>query len=197
MDNSKNSSTFHSFTDEELLFALKQGKSPALSLIFKRYGQLVYGLALRILENPQEAEDLTQDIFLALWRNAAKYPDCRYFVRYLISMTRSRSIDQLRSRQRKQNLLTKYGKGMDKSSQSANPVEQVTRQERAENVNEALAQLPDKQKEVIEMAYKTGLTQADISQQLNIPLGTVKSRTRQGLLKLKQLLLDSDFRAYE
>jgi RNA polymerase sigma-70 factor (ECF subfamily) len=197
MDHYKHSSSFNNLTDEELLEAIKQGNSPALSVIFERYGKLVYGLALRILKNPQEAEDLTQDIFLALWRNASKYPDCRYFVRYLISMTRSRSIDKLRSHQRKHNLLEKWGKVMNQEAQLRNPVEEATIRERAANISQVLAKLPQKQREVIEMAYKTGLTQADISQQLNIPLGTVKSRTRQGLLKLKQLLLDSDFIAYE
>lgn len=197
MDNRKNSSSFNNLTDEELLEALKQQNSQALSVIFERYGKLVYGLAFRILKNSQEAEDLTQDIFLALWRNASKYPDCRYFVRYLISMTRSRSIDKLRSHQRKQNLLEKWGKVMDKNAQSPNPVEQFTLEERAENVYQALAKLPEKERKVIEMAYKTGLTQADISTQLNIPLGTVKSRTRQGLLKLKKLLLESNSVAYE
>lgn len=199
MDNHKNSSflNLNNLTDEELLEALKQGNSQALSLIFNRYGKLVYGLALRILKNAQEAEDLTQDIFLALWRNASKYPDCRYFVRYLISMTRSRSIDKLRSRDRKQKLLEKWGKTMDQETKYPNPVEQATLTEQAANISQALAKLPQKQREVIEIAYKNGLTQADIAKQLNLPLGTVKSRTRQGLLKLKQLLLDGDFIAYE
>ncbi len=199
MDNHKNSSflNLNNLTDEELLEALKQGNSQALSLIFNRYGKLVYGLALRILKNAQEAEDLTQDIFLALWRNASKYPDCRYFVRYLISMTRSRSIDKLRSRDRKQKLLEKWGKTMNQEAKYPNPVEQATLTEQAANISQALTKLPQKQREVIEIAYKNGLTQADIAKQLNLPLGTVKSRTRQGLLKLKQLLLDGDFIAYE
>lgn len=192
-----NDQNLSSLNDEELFQILKQGNSQALSLIFERYGKLVYGLALKILKSPQEAEDLTQDIFLALWRNASKYPDCRYFLRYLISMTRSRSIDKIRSHNRKQKLLQKCGTNMDKNLQSSNPVEHATRNERSENIDQALIKLPQKQREVIEMAYKTGLTQADIAQQLNIPLGTVKSRTRQGLLKLKQLILDSNSIAYE
>ncbi len=194
MDNHKNSS---SLTDEELFQRIKQGDSQALSLIFERYGRLIYGLALKILKNSQEAEDLTQDVFVALWRNASRYPDCRYFLRYLISMTRSRSIDQLRSHNRKQKMLEKWGKIMTQDKQTPNPVEQVTSNERCEHIYEALMQLPEKQRQVIEMAYKTGLTQGDIAQQLNIPLGTVKSRTRQGLLKLKQLLLDTGSIAYE
>lgn len=84
-----------SLTDEALFDALKKGNSYALNVLFNRYGRLVYGLALKILGNSQEAEDLTQDVFLALWRNASRYPDCRYFVRYLVSMTRSRSLDKL------------------------------------------------------------------------------------------------------
>jgi RNA polymerase sigma-70 factor (ECF subfamily) len=194
MNNNQNVS---SLTDEELFIALKQGNSQALSLLFERYGKLVYGFALKILKNPQEAEDLTQDVFLALWRNANKYPDCRYFVRYLISMTRSRSIDKLRSHSRKQKLLEKWGNSMNQQSQVPNPVEAATLNERSEHIYHALNQLPEKQREVIEMAYKNGLTQSDIAQQLDVPLGTVKSRSRQGLLKLKQLLIDAGSIIYE
>ncbi|NHC37400.1 sigma-70 family RNA polymerase sigma factor [Scytonema millei] len=179
-----------SLTDEALFEALKKKDASALSILFNRYGRLVYGLALKILKNSQEAEDLTQEIFLALWRNASRYPDCRYFGRYLISMTRSRAIDKLRSRGRHLKLLEQWGQTMTLETLSPTPVERATLAERSQRIRAALTQLPDKQRQALEMAYDEGLTQVEIARRLDIPLGTVKTCTRQGLLKLKQILLD-------
>ncbi|OKH26830.1 RNA polymerase subunit sigma [Hydrococcus rivularis NIES-593] len=186
-----------SLTDEALFDALKKGNSYALNVLFNRYGRLVYGLALKILGNSQEAEDLTQDVFLALWRNASRYPDCRYFVRYLVSMTRSRSLDKLRSRNRQLKLLERWGQTMTQETSYPTPVEQATLAERQKRLRDALSQLPDKQRRAIEMAYDGGLTQAEIARKLDLPLGTLKTCTRQGLLKLKQILLDSSAVTYE
>ncbi len=187
-----------SLTDEVLFHALRDKNPAALKILFQRYGHLVYGLGLKILKNSQEAEDLTQDIFLALWRNATNNPECRYFVRYLISMIRSRAIDKLRSRSRKLKLLKLWGRTMTTELTPApTPVEQATFAERSQRIRNALAQLPEKQRQVIEIAYDQGLSQSEIARQLDIPLGTVKTNTRQGLLKLKRILLDSDVLTYE
>ncbi|MEA5574626.1 sigma-70 family RNA polymerase sigma factor [Calothrix sp. UHCC 0171] len=184
-------------TDEALFVALKNGDASALSVLFNRHGRLVYGLALKILANPQEAEDLTQEIFLTLWRKASTNPDCRFFVRYLITITRSRAIDKIRARTRQLKLVEKVGTMSNDTTPEPTPVEQVSNAERSQRVNHALHQLPDKQRRVIELAYNQGLSQSEIAKQLDIPLGTVKTSTRQGLLKLKQILLDSDLLAYE
>lgn len=197
MESQYNSTQNTSLTDKVLFEAIKKGESSALSVLFNRYGRLVYGLALKILKNSQEAEDLTQEIFLALWRNASKYPDCRYFLSYLITMTRSRAIDKIRSQNRQTKLFERWGQMIIPDKLSSNPVEQASFVERAERVRHALAQLPEKQRLVIEMAYDTGLSQSEIAQQLELPLGTVKSCTRQGLLKLKQILLKSGSLAHE
>lgn len=178
-------------TDAELFQALKTRQPSAFSILYDRYGSLVYGVALKVLKNSQEAEDLTQEIFLALWRNVTYNPQHGYFIRYLITMTRSRAIDKLRSRGRNLKLLERWGQTERQETDSSTPFEQASYQERSQHVRSALAQLPQEQRQVLEMAYDKGLSQSEIAQQLDIPLGTVKTRTRQGLLKLKQILRDS------
>jgi RNA polymerase sigma-70 factor (ECF subfamily) len=177
--------------ETELLHALKAKHPAALEMIYDRFGGVVYGVALKVLKNDSEAEDLTQEIFLALWHRAAFDPDHPCFVRYLISMTRSRAIDKLRSRGRTLTLIQRWGKTVTAEATSPTPFEQAALTERSQLVREALTHLSDQQRQVIEMAYEQGLSQAEIAQQLNTPLGTVKSWTRQALLKLKPLLQNS------
>ncbi|WP_414551756.1 sigma-70 family RNA polymerase sigma factor [Anabaena sp. CCY 0017] len=193
-----NAKELSSATDEALFVALKNGDSSALSILFNRHGRLVYGLALKILANSQEAEDLTQEIFLTLWRKASSNPDCRFFVRYLVTVTRSRAIDKLRDRNRQLKLVERWGQTMsNEATPSPTPVEQATFVERSGRIYKALRQLPEKQRQVIELAYNQGLSQSEIAKQIDIPLGTVKTCTRQGLLKLKRILLDLDLSIYE
>jgi RNA polymerase sigma-70 factor (ECF subfamily) len=184
-------------TDEALFVALKNGDAAALSILFQRHGRLVYGLALKILANSQEAEDLTQEIFLTLWRKASTNPDCRFFVRYLVTITRTRAIDKIRARNRQLKLVEKIETMTNDVTPEATPVEQASLAERAQRINNALQQLSDKQRQVIELAYNQGLSQSEIAKQLDVPLGTVKTCTRQGLLKLKRMLLDADILIYE
>lgn len=173
-------------TDAELLQALKDRHMSALETIYHRYGGVVYGMALKMLKTHQEAEDLAQGIFLALWHHPPN-PDCPYLVRYLVAMTRSRAIDKLRWRNRQTNLIQRW--------QRVAPIEtddslydRAMLTERAGQVRLALEQLPSDHRQVITMAYDEGLSQSEIAHQLDAPLGTVKTWTRQGLLKLKQIL---------
>jgi RNA polymerase sigma-70 factor, ECF subfamily len=193
-----NSINHSSATDEALFVALKNGDSSALSILFNRHGRLVYGLALKILADSQEAEDLTQEIFLTLWRKASSNPDCRFFVRYLVTIARSRAIDKLRARTRQLKLVERWGQTMtNEATPEPTPFEQASFAERSGRIYNALSQLPEKQRQVIELAYNQGLSQSEIAKQIDIPLGTVKTCTRQGLLKLKRILLDSDLSIYE
>ncbi|HEY9631769.1 MAG TPA: sigma-70 family RNA polymerase sigma factor [Coleofasciculaceae cyanobacterium] len=176
--------------DTELYQALKAGQSSALGILYDRYGRLVYGLALHILKNPQEAEDLTQEIFLALWRSNTYNPDRGSLSSFLTTMTRSRAIDKLRSRGTNLKFLDRWRRTMTSETLSTTPFEQASYAERSEQVRDALAQLSENQRQVLEMVYYQGLSQSEIAQQLNLPLGTVKTRSRLGLLKLKQTLKD-------
>ena len=178
-------------SDAALLDSLKAKQTGALGCLYDRYGSVVYGVALKVLQSQQEAEDLTQEIFLSLWQRPIDPAKHGHLLRYLIAMTRSRAIDKLRSRSRILNLVQRWGRNITAATPAPTPVEQAVFDERSEQVREALTQLSEQQRQVIELAYDAGLSQSEIAQQLDKPLGTVKSWTRQGLLKLKQLLQDT------
>lgn len=175
------------FTDAELFAAIKRDDTEALGYIYDRYCRLVYGLAFKMLANQQEAEDLTQEIFLLLWRKHNYNPSRGSLRNFLAMMTRSRAIDRLRARQSNQKFLQRCQQNM---TFQTTPFEQVSQGERRACVCDALRQLPSKQRQVLEMAYYQGYSQTEIARQLNTPLGTVKSWTRQGLLKLRKNLLN-------
>ncbi len=178
-------------TDADLLDGLRIQQPEALGQLYDRYGRVVYGVALKVLQNQPEAEDLTQEIFLSLWQRPVDPAKHGHLLQYLIAMTRSRAIDKLRSRSRSLNLVQRWKQVETAESPALTPVEQAVISERSQHVRQALAQLSNQQRQVIELAYDAGLSQSEIAQQLQEPLGTVKSWTRQGLLKLKQLLKDS------
>ncbi len=172
-------------TDTELLQALKNRKMSALEMLYYRYSGVVYGMGLKVLKTTQEAEDLTQEIFLALWHHPPN-PDHPHLIRYLVAMSRSRAIDKLRSRHRYFNLLQRWQQITP--LETASLYDQATLTERAQQVRLALEQLPKDHRQALKMAYDEGLSQSEIARRLNTPLGTIKTWTRQGLLKLKQIL---------
>jgi len=177
-------------TDAEVFRALKGGQSEALGILYDRYASLVYRLALRILANPQEAEDLTQEIFLNLWRSGKYNPDRGSLSSFLTTMTRSRAIDKLRSRGTKLKFLQRWGQMMTAETPSPTPFEVASLSQRSQQVNSDLAQLPSSQRQVLEMAYYDGLSQSEIAKKLDTPLGTIKTWSRQGLLNLRKNLKD-------
>lgn len=175
-------------TDVDLLVAVKEGQIKALGILYDRYAKLVYGLAVKILESSEEAEDVTQEVFLMLWSRNNYDPKRASLSSFLMTVTRSRSIDKLRSRSSKFKVLQRWQNMMCNEPLPNSPLDQVSVQERSQRVREALAQLADAERQVLEIAYYEGLSQSEIAQRLNIPLGTVKTRSRQGLLKLRQTL---------
>lgn len=177
-------------TDAELFLAANRGQAAALGVLYDRHAGLVYALALDLLGNPQEAEDLTQDIFLTLARGSSYDPRRGSLRTFLAILTRSRAKDRLRSRQSARGLLSRWlAKGHPDSAPNL-PLELAFQQEQSQEVIAALAQLPDNQQQVLRLAYYDGLSQSEIAQRLEIPLGTVKARARRGLLKLRQTLAD-------
>ena len=175
-------------TDAELCLALKAGEQAALGLLYDRYATLVYRLALRVLTNPQEAEDLTQEIFLILWKGCSYQPSRGSLSSFLTTLTRSRAIDRLRSRGSSLKFLQRWSQTMITEPSPLTPLELASLSQRSEYVQTALAQLPEKQRRVLELAYYDGLSQSEIAHQLATPLGTVKSWSRQGLLSLRKHL---------
>jgi RNA polymerase sigma-70 factor, ECF subfamily len=176
--------------DIDLICALRSGQVQALSLLYDRYSRLVYGLAFKVLANPEEAEDITQDIFLALWQRSTYNPSRGSLGSFLTTMTRSRAIDKLRSRGTRYRFLLRWEGIARSETATATPLEQVSTKERSQIVLAALEQLPPTERQVLEIAYYEGLSQSEVAKRLEIPLGTVKTRSRQGLIKLRQALQD-------
>ncbi len=174
-------------TDAELLAALAVDPSGALGALYDRHAGLVYGLALRVLGVPSEAEDLTQEIFLGLCTKCDYDPARGSLSAFLVTLTRSRAIDKIRARARKTRFLESCGNVIPENL-VASPPEQLSLAECSERVRTALAGLPEAQRRVLEMAYYRGLSQSEIAAELETPLGTVKSWARRGLFSLRESL---------
>jgi RNA polymerase sigma-70 factor (ECF subfamily) len=175
-------------TDAELYLSLKAGRAEALGVLYDRHAGLVYGLAFKVLGNPQEAEDLTQDVFLNLARSTSYDPQRGSLRTFLAILTRSRAIDRVRSRNTALSFLGRWKSRNTQETDSNTPLEYVFQGERSEEVRMALAQLSESQQQILKMAYYDGFSQSEIAERLEIPLGTVKARARRGLLKLRQTL---------
>lgn len=175
-------------TDMELWQAMCQGDTVALGQLYDRHGGLVYGIALKLLDQ-SEAEDLTQDVFLKIFSGGGYDPSRGSLRTYLAILTRSRAIDRLRGRQIKARSLKRLQQRMPTSSNDVTADALFTAEQSAE-VKAALAKLPDTQREILRLAYHEGLTQTAIAQRINTPIGTVKTRARRGLLKLREMLQD-------
>jgi RNA polymerase sigma-70 factor (ECF subfamily) len=177
-------------TDADLFVALRSGQTEVLGILYDRHSRLVYSLALKVLSNAQEAEDLTQDIFLTLARGCSYNPQRGSLRTFLAVLTRSRAIDRIRSRNTATEFLGKLKSNKQQEIASNLPLESVSQDERSQEVRSALAQLSEEQQQILQMAYYDGFSQSEIAERLNIPLGTVKARSRRGLLKLRETLKD-------
>ena len=159
-------------------------------MLYDRYGLLVYRLNYRMLKNAQEAEDLAQEIFLNLQVKSKFNPQRGSFYTYLMILTRSKAIDRLRSKRSKGRLWQNICKLKDSVAQQKidSPMEVVSMEEISTQVRNALQHLSSNQRQVLELSYYEGLTQLEISQRINIPLGTVKTHSRRGLIQLRKNL---------
>ena len=173
-------------TDLEIFLAIQAQQVKALDALYDRYGKLVYSTAVQILHNVEEAEEVTQETFLRLWQRSEIYqPQRGSLSGFLITLARSRSIDRLRSRSASHQKLQRIQTFSDFVPHCNPPLEFVTVQERSMRVREALDQLPPIDRQLLEAAYYQGLSQSEIAERDGIPLGTVKSRARQALKKLR------------
>lgn len=176
-------------SDEELLRALADDSS-ALGPLYDRYGGLVYGLALSILGNADDAQDLTQEVFLTLCSQTTYDPARGSLGAYLTTIARSRAIDRLRRRTRTVRVLRDWQQTAPPVEMPATPLDELSTQRCAQRVRQAMAELPEQERRALELAYYQGLTQAEIADEIDAPLGTVKSWCRRGLLNLKRALGD-------
>ena len=173
--------------DVELLKAVARGDEQALAELYDRYRGILFGLLVRILNSREEAEDVLQEVFLQVWRQAADFDEKRGKpFTWLVTLARSRGIDRLRSlgaRDRVAQASTR-----EASEEVSDAAIDTFRSEQRELVTSALAQLPEEQKSPLVLAYFDGLTQSEIAAKLGAPLGTVKTRMRAGMIKLREQL---------
>ncbi|NJL47708.1 MAG: sigma-70 family RNA polymerase sigma factor [Leptolyngbyaceae cyanobacterium SM2_5_2] len=179
-------------SDQDLVARLWSGQTDALAILYDRYAQMVYTLAFRMLSNPAEAEDLTQEVFVSFWQRRQYDPNRGSVGSFLATYTRSRALDRLRVSGGRVAILQRFQRLTLASSSMQTPLDQATRAEQQQQLRDALAQLPATERQVLEIAYFEGLSQTQIAEKLGIPLGTVKSRSRQGLLRLRDLLQPPD-----
>lgn len=171
-------------TDEALLGRVRQKDPEALGALYERYARQVYGLALGMLRDPGAAEEITQEVFLSVWQNARTFDSSRgSFAAWVMSLAHHKAVDRLRRLQ-----VRRTEPANETTPDAVDVVEEVVRLLESERVRKALQALPQDQREVIVLAYYGGLTQREIAQRLGIPLGTVKTRTRDGLLRLRTIL---------
>jgi RNA polymerase sigma-70 factor (ECF subfamily) len=163
----------------------------ALAALYDQLAPLLNALLLRILTDQQEAEEILGETFWQVWSHATSYDQTRGPVEgWVLRIARNRALDRLRARQRRQAYTTLYAaeERLLPSSQPLPPEDTVLQDERARTVAAALEMLPKEQRLPIELAYYEGLSQTEIADRLVQPLGTIKTRVRLGLLRLRQAL---------
>lgn len=178
-------------SDRQLVLEIAGGSSEALGLLYDRYASIVYALARRMLHQVEDAEEVVQDVFSQVWRDARRYQAARATVAgWIVVLARTRSIDRLRSRMARPDLAGAV------APETAPPIasgerdpEQVAMDEQhAEAVRGALQRLPESQRLLMELTYYDGLTQTEIAARTGVPLGTVKTRIRTAMATLSAAL---------
>ena len=165
------------------------GEPDALAELYDRHVRLVYSLALRIVREQAEAEDVVQEVFAQVWQQASRYRESRgNVIAWMLTLTRSRAIDRLRRRASRPQDAGEDAAVSDIADRAAPADEQLAWAGRAVQIRSALEELPLLQRIAIELAFYEGLTHQEVAERLELPLGTIKTRIRQGLLKLRDRL---------
>jgi RNA polymerase sigma-70 factor (ECF subfamily) len=180
----------------ELLRRIGRGDRESFAQLYDRFSSAVFSAAFRIVNNQQAAEDVLQEVFLQVWEKAALYDPARGKpLTWAITLTRNKAIDRLRATQRRGRLQESLERDAGASEQfdGRSSFDAVDLLEKGKLVAEAMRKLPPEQREALDLAFFSGLTQSEIAEHLKEPLGTIKARIRRGMLKLKSLL-DSELR---
>lgn len=174
-------------SDEALVALVARGHDAALAELYDRHGRVAYGLAFRVLRDESLAEDAVQDGFLTLWRTAATFvPERAKASTWIFTLVHRRAVDVVRREERRR-AEPLEDSGAERAAGGSVEDSALLRLER-ERVQGALRQLPDVQREAIELAYYGGFTQSELAERLGQPLGTIKSRMFSGLARLRELL---------
>jgi len=180
---------FAHLSDEALVALVNRGNERALAELYDRFGRTAYSVALRILRDQALAEDAVQEAFLTVWRTASRYmPERAKASTWILTMVHHRAVDLVRREERRRT------EPMDDVPEAlgASTEEIAWLGLQREQVREALARLPDPQREAIELAYYGGFTQSELADRLGEPLGTIKSRMFAGLNRLRDLLSEKE-----
>lgn len=196
-------------SDEQLLRRIAEGDRQAFEALYDRHAGIVYGLILRIVHDRALADDLLQEAFWQLWKRAAEWRGEGKAAAWLYRIARNRSLDEVRRRQRSATenaesldlLLQEPGqtaaarhpgnplmRALAASKQAGDAAREFSQEQSRRHVNEALSSIPAEQRVCLELAYFEGMSQQQIAQHVNLPLGTVKTRMRMGLAKLEHFL---------
>jgi RNA polymerase sigma-70 factor (ECF subfamily) len=176
-------------SDETLIAQLRERDTQAFGMLYDRHSRLAFGLAYRMLGDPSAAEDVVQDAFFSLWRQAETFQPERSAVRtWLLSIVHHRAIDRLRRASTREVPDTAADGMPERMDESIDVEHQVGVSLEAAQVRKALGALPMEQRRAIELAYFGGLSHGEIARKLGVPVGTVKGRLRIGLQKMRALL---------
>ena len=177
--------------DLELIERIRSGDRAAFMQFYDRFSPLLFSVAARVLSDRKEAEDVLQEVMLAIWNKSGEYdPALGRLSSWAVVLTRNRALDRLRARTRRLRLIEEVALMTDgpEDGAGASAGEVIHGRERAEILRSALGELPPDQRTAIELAFFAGLSQSDIATRLTLPLGTVKARIRRGMLRLRERL---------
>jgi RNA polymerase sigma-70 factor (ECF subfamily) len=175
--------------DRALLRGVVAGDQEALRQLYTRHSAVLFALALKVLSDRAEAEDVLQEAFVQVWKTASSFDEGRGKpIGWMIMLTRSRAIDRLRSRKTRTRVAESMATDVVQTAEARTPADEASASEAQRTIRAGLKSLPPEQRSAIELTYFGGLTQFEIAQQLGQPLGTVKTRIRNGMMQLRELL---------
>ena len=180
--------SFAHLSDEAVVALVARSDQSALAELYDRFGRVAYGVALRILRDERLAEDAVQEGFLTAWRNADRFmPERAKASTWLLTLVHRRAVDLVRREDRRR--ADSLPEDAEATSSGSAEDDAWLRFER-ERIQSALKQLPDQQREALELAYYGGFSQSELAERLGQPVGTIKSRMFAGLTRLRELLAD-------
>ena len=184
--------------EREWMIQVQSGNKTALKKLYNRFNKILFGMIVKILRNREEAEDLLQEVFVKIWNRADQFDVSRGSAySFIATMARNLAIDRTRSRafknrRKDDHVINDDDYSFNLRTDNPNPEEKIEISERAIQVRKALGMLNEKERQVLYISYFHGLSQSEIAEKIDTPLGTVKYRMRQGMIKLRDILSDSN-----
>lgn len=174
--------------DEQLLFAVARGDQAAFAELYDRVAGTVHGVVRKVVRDPAQSEEVTQEVFVEVWRIAVRFDPAKGSARtWILTMAHRRAIDRVRSEQSSRDRTERVGH-RDLHRDFDEVSEQVETRFEHQQVHDALSALTDLQREAVELAYYQGYTYREVAELLDTPLGTIKTRMRDGLIRLRDAM---------